>query len=292
MFFEKYTKKKDGVIRGYDVHSTPVKIACILIMIACFAIVLCCIFPIIWLFLASFKDIKEFNRNVTIFPAAFDFSRIAETWNAFNFLKYYRNSLFSVVGCVVCAVIFNGILAYVLAILKPKGNKIVSGLVMLSLLIPSSTSIISLFRNINVLNLGGSFIPIWLAAGANAFHIVMFKEFFEGIPKELLEAAKLDGCGVLKVFSAIVLPLSKPIIMVVAIFALTGAWSDFLLPYLTLNGTGKETVMVKLFAFKDTPTDAVSMLRACFFAIIPPTIIFSIFQKQITDGASAGAVKG
>ena len=64
------------------------------------------------------------------------------------------------------------------------------------------------------------------------------------------------------------------------------------LPYLVLNGTDKVTVMVKLFSFKDTPTDAVSVLRASFFAIIPPTILFTIFQKQITDGAATGAVKG
>lgn len=115
---------------------------------------------------------------------------------------------------------------------------------------------------------------------------------FEEIPTELLEAAKLDGAGVLTVFTKIMLPLSKPIIMVVIIFSLTAAWSDFLLPYLVLNGSGKETVMVKLFAFKDTPTDAVSVLRATLFAIIPPTILFAIFQKQITDGATAGAVKG
>lgn len=108
----------------------------------------------------------------------------------------------------------------------------------------------------------------------------------------MLEAAKLDGCGVWQTFFNIMMPLSKPIIIVVAIFAVTAAWSDFLLPYLVLNGSGKETVMVKLFSFKDTPTDAVSVLRAALFAIIPPAIIFAIFQKQITDGAAAGAVKG
>ena len=91
LFFEKYAKKKDGVIRGYDVRSTPVKIACILIMILCLAIVIFCLFPILWLFLASFKDIKEFNRNITIFPSVFDFSRIAETWHLFDFMRYYKN---------------------------------------------------------------------------------------------------------------------------------------------------------------------------------------------------------
>lgn len=292
MFFEKYNDKKDGVIRGYDMKSRKVRILAILIMIICLLMVAVAIFPALWVFLASFKDIKEFTRNVTIFPERFDWSRMAETWNAFKFTKYYRNSLISILGSTVCAILFNGLLAYGLAILRPKGYKVALGLIMWSLMIPGVTSIVALFRNINLIGLNKSFIPLWFSFGANAFWVVLFKQFFEEIPKELLEAAKLDGCGVLKVFSNIMLPLSKPIIMVVAIFAVTAAWSDFLLPYLVLNGTDKVTVMVKLFSFKDTPTDAVSVLRASFFAIIPPTIIFAIFQKQITDGAASGAVKG
>jgi len=292
MFFEKYNSKKDGAIRGFDMHSPMVRIACIMIMLFCAFAVIVSVFPALWVFLASFKDIKEFNRNVTIFPDTFDFNKIKETWNAFNFTKYYINSFIHVIGAAICAIIFNGLLAYGLAILKPKGHKVAMGLVMWSLLIPSITSIVALFRNINMIGLNGSFVPLWLAFGANAFYVVLFKEFFEELPSELLEAAKLDGAGVLQVFSRIILPLSKPIITVVAIFAITAAWSDFLLPYLLLQNTDFETVMVKLFTFKDTPTDAVSVLRAVLFSIIPPTILFAIFQKQITDGAAAGAVKG
>lgn len=292
MFFEKYKNKKDGVIRGYDIRSPKVKILSIVIMIICILMVCICLFPAVWVFLASFKDIKEFTRNVTILPDHFDWSRMADTWKAFNFTRYYKNSLISVLGSTVCAIVFNGLLAYGLGVLKPKGYKVALGLVMWSLLIPGTVSIVALFRNINLIGLNKSFVPLWLAFGANAFYVVLFKQFFEEIPKELLEAAKLDGCGVLRIFANIMLPLSKPIITVVAIFAVTAAWSDFLLPYLVLNGTDKVTVMVKLFSFKDTPTDAVSVLRASFFAIIPPTIIFAIFQKQITDGAASGAVKG
>lgn len=298
MFFNKYKYKKDGVIRGYDIRSPKVKFLAILIMIICILMFCICLFPAIWVFLASFKDIKEFTRNVTILPDTFDWSRIKETWNAFNFTLYYKNSLISVVGSTVCAIVFNGLFAYGLGVLRPKGYKIALGLVMWSLMIPGTTSIVALFRNINLIGLNKSFIPLWLSFGANAFWVVLFKQFFEEIPKELLEAAKLDGCGVMRIFTNIMLPLSKPIIMVVAIFAVTAAWSDFLLPYLVLNGakwsdnTSMATVMVKLFSFKDTPTDAVSVLRASFFAIIPPTIIFCIFQKQITDGAASGAVKG
>lgn len=292
MFFDKYKNKKDGVIRGYDIRSPKVKVLAIIIMIICILMVCICLFPAVWVFLASFKDIKEFTRNVTILPDSFDWSRMGDTWKAFNFTKYYRNSLISVLGSTICAVIFNGLLAYGLGVLKPKGYKVALGLVMWSLLIPGTVSIVALFRNINLIGLNKSFVPLWLAFGANAFYVVLFKQFFEEIPRELLEAAKLDGCGVFRIFANIMLPLSKPIITVVAIFAVTAAWSDFLLPYLVLNGTDKVTVMVKLFSFKDTPTDAVSVLRASFFAIIPPTIIFAIFQKQITDGAASGAVKG
>ncbi len=297
-FFDKYEEKKDGVIRGYDVRSTKVKILAIVIMVLCMLLVLISLFPAVWVFLASFKDLKEFTREVSIFPKEFDWSRMLGTWKAFKFTTYYRNSLFAILGCSTCAIIFNGLLAYGFAVLKPKGSGVALALVMWSLMIPGITSIVALFRNINLIGLNKSFIPLWLAFGANAFWVVLFKEYFEGIPKELLEAAKLDGCGVLQIFSKIMLPLSKPILMVVAIFSVTAAWSDFLLPYLVLNGarfadgTEKITVMVKLFSFKDTPTDAVSVLRASFFAIIPPTIIFAIFQKQITDGAASGAVKG
>ncbi|MDO4333320.1 MAG: carbohydrate ABC transporter permease [Eubacteriales bacterium] len=292
MFFDKYNEKKDGVIRGYDMHSTSVRVLAIAIMVICFLIVIACLFPVVWVFLASFKDIKEFNTQVSILPSELDFSKLKKTWDQLKFMKFYRNSLYSVAGSVVAAVIFNGLLAYALAILKPKGYKFVTNLVMWSLLIPATTNIIAVFKNVNSLGMNKTFWPLWLAFGANSFYIVLFKEFFEGLPGELMEAARLDGCGILKVFTKIVLPMSRPIIMVVVIFAVTAAWSDFLLPYLVLNGSGYETVMVKLFAFKDTPTDAVSVLRACLFAIIPPTILFVIFQKQITDGAAAGAVKG
>lgn len=292
MLFNSYKNKKDGAIRGYDIKSPKVKILAAVILIVCFFITIFCIFPAVWVLLAGFKDIREFTRNSTILPASFDFEKFKVTWKAFKFNKFYINSAISVSGSVLCAVLFNGLLAYGFSVLKPKGYKIAYGLVMWSLLIPATTSIVSVMRNISVIGLKGSFLPIWLSFGANAFYVVLFKEFFEGLPTELLEAARLDGCGVLKVFTKIMLPLSRPIIMVVAIFALTAAWSDFLLPYLVLNGSGKETVMVKLFAFKDTPTDAVSVLRAVVFSIIPPTILFVLFQRQITDSAAAGAVKG
>ncbi|MGN6711916.1 carbohydrate ABC transporter permease [Anaerocolumna jejuensis] len=292
MFFDNYRKKEDGVVRFYDLHSKRTKTLLIIIYIICFAIIIASLFPPVWVFLASFKDIREFRRSATILPSHFDFSTFSKTWNDLKFAKFYINSSISVAGSVVCAVIFNGLIAYVIGILKPKGHKVVFGLVMWSLLIPTTTSVVALFVNINRIGLNQSFLPLWLSFGANAFYVVLFKQFFEGLPKELIEAAKLDGCGYLKTFASIVLPLSKSIVMVVVIFAINAAWSDFLLPYLVLNGSGKETVMVRLFMFRTSTATDVEVLRAVAFSIIPPIILFTIFQKQITEGAAAGALKG
>lgn len=292
MFFDNYRKKEDGVVRFYDLHSKRTKVLVILIYIICFAIIVVSLFPPVWVFLASFKDIREFRRSATILPSNFDLDTYTKTWKDLKFAKYYINSSISVMGSVVCAVIFNGLIAYVIGILKPKGHKVVFGLVMWSLLIPTTTSVVALFVNINRIGLNQSFLPLWLSFGANAFYVVLFKQFFEGLPKELIEAAKLDGCGYLKTFARIVLPLSKSIVMVVVIFAINAAWSDFLLPYLVLNGSGKETVMVRLFMFRTSTATDVEVLRAVAFSIIPPIVLFTIFQKQITEGAAAGALKG
>lgn len=292
MFFDNYIKKEDGAVRFYDLHSKRTRALVIVIYLLCFAIIIAALFPPVWVFLASFKDIREFRRSATILPSQYDFGTYAKTWSDLKFAKYYINSSISVVGSVVCAIVFNGLIAYVLGILKPKGHRFVFGLVMWSLLIPATTSVVALFVNINRIGLNQSFLPLWLSFGANAFYVILFKQFFEGLPKELIEAAKLDGCGYLKTFVRIVLPLSKSIVMVVVIFAINAAWSDFLLPYLILNGSGKETVMVRLFMFRTSHATDVEVLRAVAFSIIPPIILFTIFQKQITEGAAAGALKG
>lgn len=292
MFFDKYRQKEDGTIRYYDLHTMRHKVLCVLIFAACILLFLIAIFPAIWVFLASFKENAEFRKEATILPASFNILNYVKTWNDLKFIKYYLSSFVVVAGSVICSVFFNGLLAYGLAVLKPKGYKIIYSLVMWAMLIPATTSVVALFVNINKLHLNQSYIPLWLAMGANTFFVILFKEFFEGLPKELIEAAKLDGCGVLQTFIKIVLPLSKSIVMVITIFTVNAAWSDFLLPFLVLYGSGKETVMVRLFMFRNANATDVEVLRAVAFSLIPPIILFTIFQKKITAGVTTGALKG
>ena len=282
--FRNYQHKEDGVIRFYDVKSGKTKFWIVVIFVICCLMALIALFPVFWLVCSSLKNLTEYLSTTQILPKAPDWAGWLKTWNDFGFTKYYINSGISVLGGVICAVFFNGLLAYVLAILKPVGHKIVLALVMWCLLIPPTTSFVALFVNIKKVGLTGSFIPLWLSMGANAYWVILFKNYFESLPKDFIAAARLDGCSDFQVFTRIILPLSRPILVVVAIFAICAAWSDFLMPYLLLSGTDKETVMVKLFSFQNSiKTNQIDVIRAVLYSIIPPTILFALFQKQIME---------
>ena len=290
--FSNYQHKEDGVIRFYDVKSHKTRFWVVMIFIACCLMALIALFPVFWLVCSSLKNLTEYLSTNQILPQHADWEGWIKTWNDFGFTKYYINSGISVAGGVVCAVFFNGLLAYVLAILKPVGHKIVLALVMWCLLIPPTTSFVALFVNIKKLGLTGSFIPLWLSMGANAYWVILFKNYFESLPKDFIDAARLDGCSDFRVFTRIILPLSRPILVVVAIFAICAAWSDFLMPYLLLGGTDKETVMFKLFSFQNSiKTNQIDIIRAVLYSVIPPTILFALFQKQLMGGVMSGGIK-
>ena len=285
--------ERTGVIREYDMHSASVKALYGVILFFCGVMVVLAVFPLLWVVLAGFKDLKEFVSSTSIVPQSFSLQPFATTWNQLGIAKNYLNSLIFVVGSVVCALIFNGLLGYGIGILKPRGHKAVKRLVMLSLLMPTTISIVPLFMNIQNLGLGNSFVPLWLSYGANAMYVILFVQFFESLPLSIIEASRIDGCSQLQTFFHIVLPLSKPICSVIAIFAVNAAWSDFLLPYLVLRGGNLQTVMVRLFVFSTEQTvNADTMMRSVVFSMIPPIILFFIFQKQLTENAVSVGIKG
>ena len=235
--------QRTGVIREYDMHSPSVKVGYGFILFLCGIMVIIALFPLVWVILAGFKDLKEFVSSTRILPQSFDFQTFVNTWNQLGIAKNYLNSFISVAGSVVCALIFNGLLGYGLGILKPKGYGVVKKLVMLSLLMPTTISIVPLFMNIQKLGLGNSFLPLWLSYGANAMYVILFVQFFESLPSSIIEASRIDGCSQLQIFFRIVLPLSKPICSVV-------------------------------------------------FSMIPPIILFFIFQKQLTENSVSVGIKG
>lgn len=285
-------KEHNGIIRTFDLKRSNVQFLYKFVIAFGIIAVFLGIAPLIWVLFSSLKDIKEFVRESTILPKSWQFSKFAQTWNELKFIKYYRNSFISVIGSVIAAVSFNGLMGYALSRIKPAGSKIVYALVMWGLLIPATTSVVPLFININRIGLAGTFWPLWLSIGANAFYVILFKNFFDSLPKSLIEAAKIDGCTDMYIFRAIAIPLSQAIVMVVIMYAVNAAWSDFLLPYLILNNTGLETVMVRLFQFRNSRYNDVQILRAIIFVMAPPIVLFFIFQKQITQVTMQSGIKG
>ncbi|MCL2820933.1 MAG: carbohydrate ABC transporter permease [Oscillospiraceae bacterium] len=284
---------RTGVIRDYDVKSPSVKVGLVFIYLVCFVVVVVSLFPIFWVALAGFKDLQEYVSSTSIFPSVFDIDRYIRTWTQLNIMRNYINSFYAITGSVLCALLFNGLLAYGIAILKPRGYKVVNSLIMFSLLIPATIGIVPLFMNIQNLGLGGFFTPLWFAAGANAVFVVLFRQFFESLPSTIIEASKIDGCSQLQTFFKIVLPLSKPIYVVVTIFAINAAWSDFLLPYLVLGDGQWQTVMVRLFIFSTQQTvTADDLMRSVVFSMLPPVIFFFVFQKQLTQNIVTAGIKG
>lgn len=291
-------KDKTGGILNFSDYKKPVfKLIYFLIVLVLLAAVLTALIPPMWLFISSFKDAAELTKlPYRLWPQSFDLHKLVEVWQMLDFGKYFVNTLIVAVGAVLCSVVFNGILAYAIAIVKPRGSKIIFGLVLAGYMIPAITSIVPLYMSIVKLDFINSYMPLWLIFGANAFYLIMFKNYFESLPKSLFEAAKVDGCSKIGIFFRVVVPLSKPIIGVVSIFTVTAAWSDFLLPFLVLMDDDMMTVMVKIYYLQTTMGTVTGfgpdkLLMVLTISIIPQIILFALFQKQITGSAIVSGIK-
>lgn len=252
--------------------------------------------PIVWLLVSSFKTVGEINSvDYHFFPQSLDFRQFIELWEIAGLTDVFINTIVVVIGGVICAVVFNSILAYVIAIIKPVGYKVIDKMILLAYMIPSALAIYPLMLAITNVFPKGSYLPLFLVFGSNAYYYMLFKNYFSKFPSSIIEASRIDGLNDLKIFFKVVLPLSRPIIGVVAIFAMTAAYSDFLLPYMVI-GQGSDpstwTLMVAIYNLSsDTNIKANQLLQLLVLSIIPQMIIFIIFQKQITNQSVNSGMK-
>ncbi len=300
----KFDKKKDaqamGIISKFDMQNPSVKVLYGLIWFFLILAVLLCFVPPLWCMTSALKDSREFfSVPATIIPRSFHPEKLWETWEMLNFGQAYLNTIFVLCGSLVMSLVCNGMMGYVLSRLRPRGYKLVLSLVLWTLMLPQSVSQVPLFKNflslpILGINITESYLPMWLLAGANAFYVLIFKSFFDSIPQSLIEAARLDGCTNLGIFFRVMLPLSKPVLMVIAIFTINASWSDFFWPYLVLGSRSElYTVMVKIFYMAGSSGYSEDIqVVALIFTIIPPTILFLFFQRYIMSGFTLSGIKG
>lgn len=288
-----YRNKNDGTIRYFDLKRRSNRVGVILIYLIEIIFTIIFLYPVIWVLMASLKGTIELKSSTALLPKEIDWEGIIRTWKRSKLGTAYLWSAYECVGAMACAVVFNGIAGYFLGILKPRGHQWLWRLLMALMLIPGACNFVYLYKEFVALGLNKGMIwPLFLSAGAAPSTILIFKTFFENIPKDYIEAARLDGASNVGIFFRIVAPLSKPIVTLTAINAFIGAWSNFLMPYLCLANTGRETVMVRLYQNSGAGAVQSDQLRIALFAIIPPMLIFAIFQKYISNNDANAGVKG
>jgi multiple sugar transport system permease protein len=182
-------------------------------------------------------------------------------------------------------------------VLRPKYARVLTALLLTTLFVPAVVLLVPLYIEIvRPPLIHHSFIDsywaVWLPAGASAFNVVLVQRFFDNLPREIFEAARIDGAGPFRLFVSVVLPMSRPILGVVSVFAVLASWKDFLWPLLVLTNPDEQPLSVRLPTIQSQTSLGV-FLAALFIASLVPNIGFLIFQRSFLRGTGlGGAIKG
>jgi multiple sugar transport system permease protein len=255
--------------------------------------------PIVWLAKGAITPTIDTLRNpLALFPHGAAWSNLTEAWSQVHVGRYFWNTVVLALGSWLCQIVVATTGAFVLSVLRPAWGKFIYWLLLGTLFVPAIVLVVPLYIEIvHPPLIKHSFVEsywaIWLPAGASAFNVVLMKRFFDNLPRELFEAAKIDGAGPVRLFFSIVLPLSKPILGVVSIFAILAEWKNFLWPFLVLtNSPDRQPLSVRLPAIQPQTQIGV-LLASMLIASLVPLIGFLIFQRTFLRGTGlGGALKG
>ncbi|WP_029138755.1 carbohydrate ABC transporter permease [Nakamurella lactea] len=234
---------------------------------------------------------------LAIFPHGIAWSNISQAWNDVQISRYFLNTVWVALGSWFVQLLVATTGGFVLSVLRPKWAALVNALVIATLFVPAVVLLVPLY--LTVLHppvIGTSLIntywAVWLPAGASAFNVVLMARFFDSLPREIFEAARVDGAGPFRLFASIVLPMSKPILGVVSVFAFIASWKDFLWPMLVLKNPDIQPLSVRLPSIA-AQTDLGVFLAALAISTLIPVLLFIGFQRLFLSGAGlGGAVKG
>lgn len=253
------------------------------------------IYPFIWMITASFKTQDEFwGSGLKIFPENPTFENFIRSWNNANFSQYFLNTIIVTVCAVIIVLLCTSAAGYALGRYKFPGKKVLLGVFMASITIPLTFTIIPIYELLNGMHLTNNLLGLIIAecGGSHILFLMLFSSFYSGLPKEMEEAAIVDGCGFFQTYWKIMFPLSKPIIVTVVIMQFIWTWNSFLLPLvLTLSKPNLRTLAVGLYALKgEHVVDWTGIAAGATIAVLPIIIVFICLQKYFVNGI-AGAVK-
>lgn len=258
--------------------------------------------PLYWMFSSALKSsIEIFQNPPTFWPLHPAWNNYASAWNVLQYPLYFGNTLILAVGAVVLQLLVSATAAFALSKLRPAGKGIIQFVFFSTLMVPPVVYLIPQFVNISDLplihvSLINNWAGVWLPEAASALNILILKSFFDTIPTELTDAARLDGANGWQIFSRIILPLSRPALAVVTIFTVVASWKDFLWPLLVLSNPDLQPLSVAIFheagINSNYPLPFNYLMAGLVLASIPPILLFLLFQRQIIRGVNLTGLKG
>jgi multiple sugar transport system permease protein len=254
--------------------------------------------PLLWLAKSAVTPTADtLQQPFALFPHGVAWSNLGTAWFTLKLSVQFLNTVWVAVGSWAAQLIVATTAGFALSVLKPRYGKVLYSLVLGTLFVPAVVLLVPLYLTIlhppiigvSMIN---TFWAVWLPAGASAFNVVLVKRFFDNLPWEVFEAARTDGAGSWRLFVSIVLPMSKPILGVVSVFAVLASWKDYLWPLLVLRDPAMQPLSVRLPTLQDAiPLDV--YLAALAITTLVPVVVFIVFQRMFLRGAGlGGAVKG
>ena len=279
-------KRKQGKIPSLEV-----------IFLYAFLIVLAILFilPIFYLFMGSFKAESElFRVPFKWLQDKFQFGNFINMFSSIPFFKYLKNTMIIVVCNIVGSLLSCSLVAYGFARLRWPGRDKVFILVLITMILPYQVTLVPLFLMFTKMKWIGTFLPLTVTCFfGNPFFIFLLRQFFTGIPQDISEAARIDGAGEFTIFSRLVIPMAKPALTTVAIFAFIRSWNDFLGPLVFLGKDELYTLSLAASMLKSNLDPNWSLLLALgAVMILPVLILFFVMQKYFIQGIAMSGIKG
>ena len=258
------------------------------------------IYPLLWMVMSSFKETSTvFTTASSLIPEKFVLENYANGWKGFagvSFATFFKNSFFIAVTATFGTLVSSAVVAYALKRLNFKLRGILFICVLSTMMLPAQILMIPQYLWYNQLGWTGTYLPMilpfWFAT--QGFFVYLIMNFIEGIPKDLDEAAKIDGCSYYGIFVKIIMPLIVPSLLTSAIFSFIWRWDDYLSALLYINKTKMYPVAMALKNFCDpgSSSDYGAMFAMSTLSIIPAVVIFLIFQKSLVEGIASSGIKG
>jgi multiple sugar transport system permease protein len=252
------------------------------------------VFPFYWMIVTSLQPQDAvFNFPPQLWPKHPTFQNYIDAWNAAPWLRYFGNTLFVAVASTLISLATSSLAAFAFACIDFKGKEALFSLVLSVMMIPAATTLIPNFLIIRTLGWYDTFYALIIPFAASVFGIFLLRQYFMSMPKELWEAAQIDGASRLRYFRSIALPLAKPAIVTIAINSFLGAWTSFLWPTVMTQSQNKQLIEVALNSFLGEKGQQWSQLAAAsVFTTIPIVVLFFFVQRQFIEGIGGGGIKG